>query len=951
MSVSKKNYQLCIIDASYLLYRCYYGLSPLATSTGISTHAVYGFIRTLKKTLDRYDFQKIIVVWDGKKKSFRTELYPEYKAQRQAMPHDLITQKEEIIALLTSLRFCQLSDEGYEADDIIATLAHEYKRESLMIVSADKDLQQLLAWAPHLVLFDPFKEKEHNKQSVEEKNGFPVERLINYFALVGDASDNIPGVRGIGEKTAQKLCMTYATLDALYESLEDLAAGLQKKLREDKDAAYLSRQLFELKPLDRQYDITACVATIIDWQGGLPLFKKLEFTRLIQELERAGLLTSVDLPATEHEEKGSAKKQPWSPVVITTKKSLQELLEKIAHHGLCAVDTETDGSSVLQATLIGVSLAYEKDRAYYIPLRHEEQLSINAFEKQEHHTQRLLFSAPVLEEKASDKKSEKDREGACGWAREALAELKKMLESHAIKKVFHHAHYDELIFRNESIVCHNVFFDTLLAANLLRSADDTKINLKALSMRYLHEPMQSFKEALGARKHFGFVPYEEAALYAAHDALQTLKLYYFFSDWLEKEPQLKKLYETIELPFHEILLDIQERGIRLDPELLTYFTKKIEREREHCLEKLQAALDALKPGLAQDINPNAPRQIEHVLFDLLGLPVIKKSSTGHRSTDQEVLEKLAAHHPVPALIIKYREYAKIKNTYCDALPAFINPKTGRIHSSFSQTLIVTGRISSSEPNLHNIPASGGGVGIREAFVPTPGMVFVSADYSQIELRILAQVTGDEALKQAFIHNHDIHKKTAAELFGCAQSEVTTEQRQLGKRINFSIIYGLTPYGLSQDIGISVQEAKKYIDHYFELYPGIKSWMERTVTQAQACGYVETVYGRRRMLPGLQERNRNIFEAARRAAINTPIQGTQADIIKMSMIKLSHLFKKEKINACIVLHIHDELIIELAHDQIKTGVSLIKQTMEGIVSWEVPLTVSVRTGADWLEITK
>ncbi|MFH1644584.1 MAG: DNA polymerase I [bacterium] len=535
-----------------------------------------------------------------------------------------------------------------------------------------------------------------------------------------------------------------------------------------------------------------------------------------------------------------------------------------------------------------------------------------------------------------------------------LEKLKSIFKNSNIKKILHHAKFDLLALSTESIEVDGVVFDTLLAANLLRWEEEwQKISLKSLSVRYLNERMTTYKELLGKKyKTFDAVPLKEAAEYAAHDALQTFKLESILSKDLDKDKKLKDIFEKIELPLMFVLFDMEKTGIKVDVEVLKELSKKVERKLKTIHEKITEAIKYGSKDYKEDFNVNSPQQVEKLLFDDLKLPVIKKSSKGHRSTDQEVLEKLSEHHPIPVLILHYRELFKLLNTYIDPLQKMINPKTGRVHTSFSQTMVATGRLSSSEPNLQNIPATKGyGMQIRSAFVAPRGREFLSADYSQMELRVLAHITKDKNLKKAFIDDIDIHAQTAAQLFNVALENVTNEQRQIGKRINFSIIYGLTPFGLAKDLNIKPGEAKEYIEKYFEQYPGVLKWIEKTEKEAQKNGYVETLMGRRRYIPELKEKNRLLYEAGKRMAINSPIQGTSAEIIKIAMIDLYRAFETKKIDAKILLQIHDELLIEYDSKKEEIVKKIVKNCLEDVIKWDVPLKISMRTGKNWEKVSK
>lgn len=918
----KKN-ALFIIDGSYLLYRSYYAMSPLYTSTGLATQAVYGFCRAIKKVFDTFDLHNAVVVWDTKGKSFRHDLLPEYKATRMAPPSDLHLQKDYIMKFLDLIGVCQIGQVGYEGDDLIAALSKRWHDRQVVIVCADKDMYQLLD-GDKVLIFDPFKPRMIDCHEFEKEWGFGPEKVPFFYALLGDASDNIPGVDGIGEKTATTLVTQFASLDDLYENLEKVE---KKRTREllgrQKDEAYLSLKLFMLNPPDIEgLKIDQTIVNRERWWHAKPLFKELEFSSFLREAEKqsAAALTveggeqaSLFGPSQQESESKPPRK-PWQCSVIVTEQGLEKIVAVLERHRTFALDTETTGSMPMHDSLVGISVAVDQHEAFYIPVGHqncEQQCDLQT----------------------------------------VIAALKPVLEHPKATIFMHHARFDELILQNAGINVTRAVFDTLLAANLLKNAWQ-KISLKELSLFYLGEPMTKFKDLVPSNKNFSEISLQLAAPYAAHDALQTLKLKPILEDLLEQHPKLKKIFYTIEMPLADVLLDMEKRGMIFDEEVIKKVGKRVEKELETIEGKIFAAWSHHHHGAEQRLNLKSPQQIETLLFDELKLPSAKKSKTGQRSTDHDVLLELSALHPIPGLILRHRELSKLKGTYIEPLPTFVNPKTGRIHTSFNQIMVATGRLSSSNPNLQNIPTSEEyGIAIRSAFVAQPGYVFLSADYSQVELRVLAYMTHDQGLCQAFANDVDIHAQTAAQLFDVDVDKVTTVQRQLGKRINFSIIYGLTPYGLAQDLGIKPSEAKLYIEKYFERYPKVAAWLDATVKQAVKDGYTETLLGRRRYIPELQEKNRNLFEAGKRMATNSPVQGTAAEIMKIAMINIHNVLLKKKLDAHLVLQIHDEVIVECEQSLLECVEKIVRKEMEKVVDWDVPLKVSIRTGKDWGQITK
>lgn len=918
--MTQKKNTLFIVDGSYLLYRSFYAIRPLYTASGIPTQATYGFARALKKIIDDFDVKELVIAWDAKGPTFRKEIYQEYKATRQAPPSELIVQKNDIIELISSLGICQVAQQGFEADDIIYSLVQDNPQQNIILVCPDKDLFQLLN--DHVKIFDPFKGRVIDRETYEQEKGLPVTKISFYYALLGDTSDNIPGVSGVGEKTALDLVNQFDSLEDLYARLDHVKKERVRTLLEtQKEKAFLSLQLFTLKycETNASKDFAFNEAS---WIHAAPMFKRLEFKSLLQEIER-------EFPQACATEAGNAAQQSsifaeptpekpqqnWECVLVETQEGLDQLIAEIRHTGACAFDTETTGLAPLQDALVGVSFALGDNKGYYIPVGHK---SIDSH--------RQLPLETVLEK------------------------LKPVLEDAKIKKYLHNAKFDELVLFQYGVSVRGVTFDTILAANLLRNAWQ-KINLKDLSSFFLHETMQTYEETVGkAYKTFAEVPIERGARYGAHDALQTFKLQKVFAQMLAAEPKLLKLFDELEMPLLPILANMEAQGIFLDTEELKAVGKALVRECNAVEVKFFAALDGVVNPLS--FNLNSPKQVEFLLFDQLKLPVIKKSPQGQRSTDQEVLQELALHSPVAGLIARHRELRKLITTYIEPLPTFINPKTGKIHTSYSQTIVATGRLSSSNPNLQNIPTGTDfGLKIRSAFKPDAGKIFISADYSQVELRVLAHLSKDAALIDAFLHDRDIHIQTASQLFGTPASQVTNQQRQLGKKINFSIIYGLTPFGLSKDLGIKPAEAKAYIEKYFAQYPAVATWLAHTVAQATELGYVQTEWGRRRWVPGLKEKNRNLYEAEKRVATNTPVQGTAADIMKLAMLKVDAAIKKSGLDAQIILQIHDELVVQALPQDQDALVELVCTQMERVVTWDVPLKVTTRIGANWGDVSK
>lgn len=906
MAKPETNKAIILIDGSGFLYRAYYGLRPLHTPQGVPIQAVYSFCRMIKKIINTFNPENIALVWDSKGKTVRHEIFPAYKATRQAPPSDLFDQKQYIQQLADLIGMKQIEKIGIEADDLLYSLAQDYAKggDSVIILTSDKDMAQTLD--EHISIYDAFKDIYITADSFLKAKEFSVSKLPFYFALVGDSSDNIPGVKGIGEKSATELVKQFDSLEDLYNNLDKVSKDrTRKSLQENKDNAFLSEKLFKLHYYALDCPQTALAFDPTHWANAAPLFKELNFKSMLED-------SAQNAEQKPQEKELLSLSKGYSFKTIATLEQLKNVCDEIKTKKIVALDTELDGLKPLDNNLIGISLCTQKGTAYYIPFGH-------------------ITIEPQL-----------TRE-------EVLTSLAPLLLDPTIEKVMHHAKFDELALWHYKVGVNNLVFDTLLAAQLV-TKDWQRINLKALSELYLNESMMSFQEVVTAKKlkDFSQVPLNLATEYAAADAHQTMQLVPILQKEL-REQDMEQLFYAIELPLIKILFAMEAEGIYLDTEILKQLDKTVTRD----LEVVRTLIIDLCGEQFKDINLNSPKQVEQLLFYELKLPTQKKSSkrTGY-STDVEVLQELAKMHPVPKLLLQYRELYKLKSTYIDALPTYINAQTGKIHTNFSQTGVATGRLSSSDPNLQNIPTeSPYDVHIRSAFKPSEGHVFLSADYSQIELRVLAYLSQDPNLVDAFLHDEDIHAKTAAKLFDTDLENVKHEQRQIGKRINFSILYGLTAYGLSQDLGISFKDAKTYIEKYFAQYPSVSTWMESIIEETKKHGYVTTLYGRRRYVPAIYERNRMLYDAGCRIAINTKAQGTAAEIMKRGMIALDTIFTQKKLGAKLVIQIHDELIISVPIAQKEETEKIVKEVLENIVDWNIPLKVTTRFGNNWQEVTK
>jgi len=929
-----------LIDGSSFLYRAYYGLRPLHTSKGEPVQAVYSFCRMIKKLISKFGAKYISLVWDSKGKTTRHEMFEDYKATRQAPPSDIFDQKEWILKIADKIDLNQLSQSGIEADDIIYSLGKEFEKKGfdVVVVTLDKDMGQMLN--EHVFMYDAFKDVITDVPKFEEKMGFSVRKLPFYFSLLGDASDNIPGVRGVGKKGALELVNQFDSLEDLYNNLDKVIRPRAKKaLKENKENAFLSRKLFLLQDVKTGVTEKDLLFDPKNWINARDIFQELEFKTLLKEIDKDKQLHSqVMKQKFAHWEK-------YNFICVTQERELKELCYKIKEKKTFAIDTETDGKSPWLSNCVGISVCVKEGESYYVPTKTQSVFDsgYSILEESPHGIlgeQSNMFSSVAVQKQGEQHLSKEL----------VLRYLKPIFENEKIGKFMHNAKFDMHVLSRIGIETKGLAFDTLLAARLV-AKDKRRNGLKELSIKYFDEPMLTYDEVVKSNKYkdFSYVPLELATMYAAADAHQTYKLTKVLKKEL-KEDKLQVLFERLEMPLVTILYEMEKTGIILEPKKLEKLSKSINKELLTIEQKIIALVGIKYAG----INLNSPKQIQELLFEHLKLPTQKMSakSTGY-STDQEVLRKLSELHPVPGLIVKYREFTKLKNTYIDALPTYINPSTGRIHTTFNQMDVVTGRLSSSDPNLQNIPtdSSGYGLKIREAFVPKRGNMYLSVDYSQIELRVLAHFSGDKALVKAFLENRDIHVETASKLFDIPFDKVTHDQRQIGKRINFSILYGLTPYGLSKDMKIPVSEAKKYIDTYFAQYPDVSKWMEKVVQETKKNGYVTTIGGRRRYIPGIYEKNKTLYDLARRVAINTKAQGTAAEIMKKGMILVSRELTKKGLDVQILLQIHDELLISVPKKQKAETEKVVKEALEGVVSWKVPLVVTIRFGSSWAAVTK
>jgi len=861
----------------------------------------------IRRLLKDYPGSPLVVVFDAKGKTFRDELFEAYKSHRPPMPDELRQQIEPIHQIIRAMGLPLLVEDGVEADDVIGTLALKASQNQTHVVisTGDKDMAQLVS--EQITLVNTMTETVMDPQGVIDKFGIPPELMIDYLALVGDKSDNIPGVPGVGEKTALAILQNLGGMDAIYGNLEAVAEldfrGAKKtpaKLAENRDQAFLSYQLATIKT-----DVPLTV-TLSELGNGLPdnaalldWFRQLEFKGWVEELLAAGESdNSLLSPAADKDYQ-----------VILTQQQLDQWLQKLERAELVAFDTETTSLDYMQASIVGVSFAIAANQAAYVPLAHD------------------YLGAP----------RQLDRDAV-------LEQLKPLLESPKLAKVGQNLKYDMSVLANHGIAMQGIRFDTMLESYVLDSTA-TRHDMDSLALKYLGEKTTHFQDIAGKGANqltFNQIAIEQAAPYAAEDADITLRLHETLWPRLQEITGLAHVYQAIEMPLVPVLSRIERNGTKVSADLL--------RKQSDQLGERIAALEQQAFDLAgEEFNLASPKQLGYILFEKLKLPVQKKTAKGAASTKEEVLQELALDYPLPKLLLEHRSLSKLKSTYTDKLPLLVNPATGRIHTSYHQAVTATGRLSSSDPNLQNIPVrSAEGRRIRQAFVATEGCKIVAADYSQIELRIMAHLSGDHGLKAAFEQNLDVHSATAAEVFGVELASVTGEQRRSAKAINFGLIYGMSAFGLGRQLHIGRNQAQEYIDLYFARYPGVQAYMESTRKRAAEQGYVETLFGRRLYLPEIRASNGMRRQAAERTAINAPMQGTAADIIKLAMISVDQWLADKKLNTRMIMQVHDELILEVPEGELEGVLSGLRARMSDAARLDVPLVVDVGVGDNWDE---
>ncbi|MDQ4147936.1 MAG: DNA polymerase I [Pseudomonadota bacterium] len=895
---------LILVDGSSYLYRAFHALPPLTNSRGEPTGAIYGVVGMLKKLLTEHEPGYIAVVFDAKGKTFRSELYAQYKATRPPMPDELIVQAEPLREIIDALGLPLLCVPGVEADDVIGTLARAAESQGIPVLmsTGDKDMAQLVN--ARITLVNTMDNTCLDVEGVKKRFGVPPERIVDYLALVGDKIDNIPGVPGVGPKTAAKWLQQYGCMQGIIEHADEIKGKIGEKLRAAIDNLPLSYLLATIK-CDIPLALTPreLITRPPDIARLRALYQRYEFKAWLAALERGG--------DTRHDPAGHIPQLVEGDAyqILLTEASLHAWLTRIEAAELTAFDIETDNLNYAEARVVGMSFAIKEGEAAYLPLGHDypgapQQLSID----------------------------------------EVLARMKPWLENPMRRKVGHNLKYDRNVLVNHGIQLAGIAHDTMLEAYVLNSTG-SRHDLDTLSERHLHHKNIEFEDVAGKgvkQLSFNQVELGKAASYAAEDADMSLRLHRHFWPQLQAQETLRALYEGIEVPLIPVLSRMECRGVLVDAQQLAA------QSAELAARMAEVEREAFEVA-GEPFNISSPRQIQEILYEKQGLPKQRMTPTGQPSTAEDVLAELAFDYPLPRLILDHRSLAKLKSTYTDKLPTQINGRTGRVHTSYHQAVTSTGRLSSSEPNLQNIPIrTEVGRRIRQAFIAPPGYKILAADYSQIELRIMAHLSGDTGLLAAFEQDQDIHRATAAEVFRLAPQQVTAEQRRAAKAINFGLIYGMSAYGLARQLGIDRMAAQTYVDRYFERYPGVKRYMQQTREQARTCGYVETVFGRRLYLPEIKSRNPNRRQYAERTAINAPMQGTAADIIKRAMIDVDAWLQKASQPAHMIMQVHDELVFEVKADAVEAVMAETVARMAAAAELDVALKVKAAVGNNWDE---
>ena len=911
-----------LVDGSSYLFRAFHGLPPLTNTKGQDTGAIYGVINMLKSLIKQYSPTHIGVVFDAKGKTFRDDIYPEYKANRPPMPDELRSQIAPLHEIIKAMGLPLIIEDGVEADDVIGTLARQAGEQGIdtLISTGDKDMAQLVN--EHVTLINTMNNQLMDVQGVQDKFGIPPELVIDFLALKGDKVDNIPGVPGVGDKSAQGLLNGIGGIEAIYQNLDKIAEldfrgakTLGKKMAEYEEQARLS---YKLATIDVDLNLDYSPQTLTPEQADndklADLYSEYEFKRWYTEVTSSqatpAATDSGNQTKDTGEEEVAATDIETDYTTILDEATFNQWFEKIQQADMVAFDTETTSLDYMEAELVGMSFCMEPGVAAYLPVAHDypdapEQLSRD-------------------------------------WV---LQQLKPWLEDASRIKVGQHLKYDKNVLANYDITLDGIGFDTMLESYVLNSTG-SRHDMDTLAQNYLNHRTVHYEEIAGKgakQLTFNQIDLEQAAFYAAEDADITLRLHEVLWPKVSSEDTLKKILQEIEVPLASILSRMEQQGVLID-------SQQLSQQSQQLATRIMELEKEVHEMAGESFNLGSTKQLQHILFEKMELPVVKKTPKGAPSTSEEVLQELALDYPLPALIMEYRGLTKLKNTYTDKLPKMINHRTGRVHTSYHQAVTATGRLSSTDPNLQNIPIRNEeGRRVRKAFIARDGYKIVAADYSQIELRIMAHLSGDQGLLDAFAHGKDIHRATASEVFNVAEDDVTDNQRRSAKAINFGLIYGMSAFGLAKQLHVSRQEAQEYMDLYFKRYPGVLDYMDRTRDFAKQHGYVETVFGRRLYLPEIKSSNGARRKGAERAAINAPMQGTAADVIKMAMIQVDDWIRStDSDDVVMIMQVHDELVFEIKQDTLNTNVATIVELMEQAATLSVPLKVEAGNGENWEE---
>jgi len=896
---SKPNSPFILVDGSSYLFRAFHALPELSNSQGQQTGAIYGVLNMLRKLVDTYQPEYMAVVFDAKGKTFRDELYPEYKAHRPPMPDELSSQVAPLLELVRAAGLQMLQVPGVEADDVIGTLAGQATEAGweTVISTGDKDLAQLVN--EQVSLINTMNNSCMDEQGVLDKFGVEPGQIIDYLSLVGDSSDNIPGIPKVGPKTAAKWLSQYGSLDELVAHAGDVKGKVGENLRTNLDQLPLSKELATIRcDLELGLELRDLSVKPPEVDSQRNWFERLEFKNWLRQLNG-----ETGEEAEQHKEATTDVEYQ----TLLTRQEFADCLQRLQQSELFGFDTETTSLDYMQAQIVGLSFSVEPAKAVYIPVAHDYE------------------GAP----------EQLDRD----WV---FDQLKPLLEDPHKAKLGHHLKYDRNVLANHGINLQGIAYDSMLESYVLDSTA-SRHDLDSLCQKYLSHHNTKFEDVAGKgvrQLTFNQVPLDTASSYAAEDADMTLRLHQHFWPRLSAEPRLKALFEELEMPLLYVLSDMERNGVKVDVAML-------KKQSQELAERMQEVESQAQQLAGETFNLASPKQIQSILFGKQQLPVLAKTPKGAPSTAEPVLQELALDYPLPRLILEHRSLSKLKSTYTDKLPGQVHPATGRVHTSYHQAVAATGRLSSSDPNLQNIPIrSEEGRRIRQAFIAEPGYELLAADYSQIELRIMAHLSGDEGLVQAFARGEDIHRATAADVFATTPDQVSSDQRRSAKAINFGLIYGMSAFGLARQLGIERGQAQQYVNLYFQRYPGVKAYMESTRELARQQGYVETLFGRRLYLPDIKARNVQRRQAAERTAINAPMQGTAADIIKKAMLSVREWINVQPIDVKMIMQVHDELVFELPVAGLQSATREIRARMESAAELSVPLVVDIGSGGNW-----